>query len=61
MLVRRMSQTNRSEQERKAKEAASAAARERDSATRAATLELEQELAKKDTAMLDLQRRVEGE
>ncbi|CAN0271194.1 unnamed protein product, partial [Ectocarpus fasciculatus] len=59
MLVRRMSQRNRSEQERKAKEAANAAARDRASATRAATLELEQELAEKDTAMLDLQRRVE--
>lgn len=60
MLVRRMGQRNRAEQEkqRMTKEAMREAA---EGAPMTASMKLEQELAKKDTAMLDLQRRVEGE
>lgn len=58
MLVRRMSQRNRSEQERIVREA-SQEAKEAPTPT-TATTELKKQLAEKDTAMLDLQRRVEG-
>lgn len=61
MLVRRMSQRNRAEQERATKEALREAAEGAPAPPMTASMKLEQELAKKDTAMLDLQRRVEGE
>ncbi len=60
MLVRRMSQRNRSEQERLVKEAMRGE-KEASPGPTSAAMKLEQELAEKDTAMLDLQRRVEGE
>lgn len=59
MLVRRMSQRNRSEQEKKIREATQKA-KEVPATPSTATATLERELAEKDTAMLDLQRRVEG-
>lgn len=66
MLVRRMSQRNRAEQERMAKEAlrevqAAEGGGGAPASPMTASMKLEEELAKKDTAMLDLQRRVEGE
>lgn len=61
MLVRRMSQRNRAEQEKMTKEAMREATEGAPTSPMTATMKLEQELAKKDTAMLDLQRRVEGE
>lgn len=59
--MRRMSQRNRAEQERMTKEAMREAAEGPSASPMTASMKLEQELAKKDTAMLDLQRRVEGE
>lgn len=59
--MRRMSQRNRAEQERMTKEAMREAAEGAPTSPMTPTKKLEQELAKKDTAMLDLQRRVEGE
>lgn len=61
MLVRRMTQRNRAEQERMTKAAMREAAEGAPASPMTASMKLEQELAKKDTAMLDLQRRVEGE
>ncbi|CAN0423940.1 unnamed protein product [Pylaiella littoralis] len=55
MLVRRMSQRNRSEQERMIREGS----QEAKEAPTAATIQLRKELAEEDTAMLELQRRVE--